>query len=269
MTPGQASKLRGLLQWLDTGLTGRPCRGALAALVARQYWERPTGHRLTQKLDLALRYIQEVAHTMPARSIPLGGPEADPVVVYSDAATLSSGLRVGILILEKAQQALCSVYDVPSEVVDAWELRSTYIGQGELLAGPLALTIAPRKFEHRDVYWFIDNVSACSALIKGSSPKEDSSALALVAGLLAARLGCRVWVEYVHTSQNPADRLSRGGYKDPVVQERVHSGIWVPVQPEIDWRSITNQDFTAAHSILRRWGTAGAGPCYSAVSALG
>jgi len=37
LTPGEASKMRGILQWLDTGLAGRPRRGAMSALVARQY----------------------------------------------------------------------------------------------------------------------------------------------------------------------------------------------------------------------------------------
>eukprot|EP00972_Heterocapsa_arctica_P044557 6576369-Heterocapsa_arctica.AAC.1 len=54
LTPGEASKMRGTPQWLDTGLAGRPCRGAMSALVARQYYERHHRHALTEKLRTAL-----------------------------------------------------------------------------------------------------------------------------------------------------------------------------------------------------------------------
>ena len=48
MTQAQASKVRGLLQWVDRGLTGRPCRGALTALTERPYFEdKPTSLALS------------------------------------------------------------------------------------------------------------------------------------------------------------------------------------------------------------------------------
>ena len=71
MTPGEASKLRGIVMWLDTGLMGRPCRGALTALVARQYWEWAPQHELTHNLSTALHYIHLAAATIPPRVIPI------------------------------------------------------------------------------------------------------------------------------------------------------------------------------------------------------
>ena len=44
LSGGQANKLRGLLQWVDSGLAGRPCIGALGARVARQYYEKVAGN---------------------------------------------------------------------------------------------------------------------------------------------------------------------------------------------------------------------------------
>ena len=40
LTSGAAAKTRGIATWLDTGLAGRCCRGAMCALTARQYWEK-------------------------------------------------------------------------------------------------------------------------------------------------------------------------------------------------------------------------------------
>ena len=230
MSPAEASKLRGLLMWLDTGLTGRPCRGAMAALVARQYWERPPSHALSDSLRQALAYIHAAICLLPPRALSLLHTEAPQTVIYTDAATNTPALRVGILVIPPTGPRYCSVLDVPTAVVDQWELRTTYIGQGELIAGPLALWIYQDLLHNADATWYIDNTSAAAALIKGASPQQDSSDLAMLAALRAAVLGCRVWVEWVPTHQNPADPLSRGGYADPHVARQVRTGHWLPRQ---------------------------------------
>eukprot|EP00971_Amphidinium_carterae_P224763 4458872-Amphidinium_carterae.1 len=51
--------MRGVIQWIDSCLLGRPCRGMLAALiVARQYYERAEAHELTPTLRQALLYLK-------------------------------------------------------------------------------------------------------------------------------------------------------------------------------------------------------------------
>ena len=192
MTPGEASKLRGLLMWLDTGLLGRPCRGALSALVARQYWERAHNDEVTPALATALRYLHTATTTVPPRIVPLHTGDRPHVLLYTDAATDSPGLRIGILLVEKHRPSLCSTYDVPTKVINRWRFRTTYIGQGELLAGPLTLWLHRSRLQGRDITWYIDNTSAAAAMIKGSSPQEDSSEMALVAALQAATMGCRL-----------------------------------------------------------------------------
>ena len=142
MSSGEASHLRGILQWIHTGVSGRPIRGALTALTARQYYEQVTNDVLTRKLREALVYILRVLEVMPSRISSLtDADESRQVLVYTDAATLPTGLRVGILLTERNHKPVCSVYDVPEHVVQTWALRSTYIGQGELIAGPLALLV--------------------------------------------------------------------------------------------------------------------------------
>jgi len=91
-------------------------------------------------------------------------------------------------------------------------------------------------------------------MIKGSSPQEDSSALALVAALALASLSCRVWVEYVDTHQNPADMLSRDGYEDSKVKHRVSTGEWKPHQPVVDWTRVAGHNLAAPSTHLQRWG---------------
>ena len=91
MTPTDASKSRGLLQWADRGVTGRPCRGALTALTARQYWEHVRYHALTPELAEALYFLQEALTTMPDRKIKIGATEGSSQVMYTDASTLTKG----------------------------------------------------------------------------------------------------------------------------------------------------------------------------------
>ena len=80
------------------------------------------------------------------------------------------------------------------------------------------------RWEYRDVLWFIDNTAACSAMIKGASPVRDCSEMALIASTALASIQSRPWFEYVASHQNPADPLSREGYHDAWVEEKLHTG---------------------------------------------
>ena len=239
LTSGGASKLRGLLQWIDTGISGRPCRGALCALVARQYWEDL--QQVTPRLRTALEYLRLCVETMPSRNIPMTFHGVKKAIVYSDASTdgPEGGLRVGILVVAPGEQTECATVDVPPEIVELWGFRKTYIGQGELLAGPLAQWLFSDRLRGRLVTWYMDNTSACAALVKASSPQFDSSAMALVAGLQAQANGSLVWVEYINTKQNPSDCLSRGGLADPVARRKLRSGAWVAREVgAIPWKQL-------------------------------
>ena len=171
------------------------------------------------------------------------------MLLYTDAATDQPGLRIGILLVERQGPALCSTYDVPEKVIKRWRFRTTYIGQGELLAGPMALWLHRARLQGRDVTWYIDNTSAAAAMIKGSSPQEDSSIMALVAALQAATLGCRLWIEWVESSQNPSDPLSRLGLEDPGVRQHLKKGLWKAHQPRLKWAEVLQEP----EALLQRW----------------
>ena len=253
LTPTQASKLRGLLVWVDRGITGRPLRGAMTTIVARQYWERKSGDALTIPLEMAMRFAIEVLLILPARIIPLATAPVRQVILYTDAATRTDrALRLGILLCELGQPSFCASLDVPDWVIDTWHFRSTYIGQGELLAVPVALQILEHRLRGRYITWYIDNTSAASAAIKGASPTEDNSPMALVAALLAASMGCRIWVEYIGSAQNPSDVLSRDGYDAPEVRDNIANGTWVRLQSTVDWSAALSLD--SASQVLQRWG---------------
>ena len=256
LTPGDASKVRGILSWVDTGITGRPCRGAMCALTGRQYGRPPPGCALTPELEDALHFFLLVLTSVPARIIPIIHDELPPVVIYTDASARGPSLRLGVLVLEQGVRGECGSWDVPAEVVDTWELRSQYIGQAELLCGPLVLHTWRERLRGRSILWFVDNFAAVSAMAKTCSPTEDNSRMALIVGLLAAELGIGLWLEYVHTAQNPADWLSRLGLDDPQVARRLLSGEWTACGGDIDWSKLLNVGLRASSQIVAALGCA-------------
>ena len=84
-----------------------------------------------------------------------------------------------------------------------------YIGQLELMYAVAPYTSRPSLFRGRQVIHFIDNTSACAALVKGYSRAIDSGLI--VNAFHAINLGLRadVFFEYVRSAANPADLPSR------------------------------------------------------------
>ena len=59
--------------------------------------------------------------------------------------------------------------------------------------------------------WFSDNEAAVSTIIRGACEPEDINGLAEATTILSARLGARIWVEWIDSKSNPSDGLSREG----------------------------------------------------------
>ena len=118
--------------------------------------------------------------------------------------------------------------------MDAWETRGSYVNQGELIVGPLVAVMYTEWIQSRDIIWFLDNTSAVASLIKGASSIVDSCQMAMRAQFCFMAARSRPWFEHVGTKQNPADELSRAGWDDDSVREKLSSGQW-SVLPSRDW----------------------------------
>jgi len=136
-----------------------------------------------------------------------------------------------------------------------WMPRSTYINQGELLAGPVAAYLLHSRLANRLAFWFIDNQAACTALIKAASPVEDNSRMALIAGLSLAAIRSFVWYEYVHTKQNPSDGLSRDGWADSIVRAKLMSGEWEALPSfDLPWDKFCNMSLAQTWELFTALG---------------
>ena len=239
LTSGEASKLRGTLQWMDLRMSGRPCRAALSELSRRQTEDSTSS--IGESLTSALIFLKFAAHSLPDHCVRLRSNPQPPVIVYTDASTEHGpfGLRIGTLIIPRSGPCLVDVWDVPPEVQACLQERSSQIMPAELLAAPLTFLAAPSSFREQDVLFFIDNQAAMAALIRASSRASDCSLISLFCSVLVVSLRARAWYEYVNTKQNPADRLSRLGFEDPIVSARIQSGEWKPLRYEPQWQSVT------------------------------
>ena len=115
----------------------------------------------------------------------------------------------------------------------------------------MALSVLPDVLRGCLLTWYIDNTSAAACAIKGASPDEDSSPLALVGCLLAAHLGIALWVEHVGSTQNPADVMTHDAFSDPSVCEGIAAGTVAAIQPTVAWTDLTS--LSAAHALILRW----------------
>lgn len=83
------------------------------------------------------------------------------------------------------------------------------MGQLELLAAPFALATWSTKAQQRPILFFLDNDSASSNVIKGYSPKVDSSVIVGEFWLMAASLKSSIYIDRVESKSNLADGPSR------------------------------------------------------------
>ena len=70
------------------------------------------------------------------------------------------------------------------------------------------------RMVNRPVLFFIDNEAACAAMIRGSSKEPDVGAIVNAVHWLLYQADCRAWFEWIDSSRNCSDGLSRDGLKD-------------------------------------------------------
>ena len=107
--------------------------------------------------------------------------------------------------------------------------KRQYIGQLELIYAVAPYYTLPELFRGRDVIHFIDNTSACWALVKGYSKAIDCGLI--VNAFHACNLGlqARVFFEYVNTKATPAALPSRGATEE-LLDELRRAGIGDNIQ---------------------------------------
>ena len=213
LTSAQAASIIGKFGFLCSTLYGKVGRCATHALRARQY-AASADTSLTSSLRTSLLLIQTFATSCPPRQIRLG-QTSPPILLYTDASDVPDrtpryGLgAVFIDPLGSSPRIEHFQWAVPPALVNRWLPRATYMGQLEILAGPVALATWSARLCERRVIHFVDNDAASACLVRGYSPKSDSCSLVGEYWLAAARHRTEPYIDRVESKSNLADDPSR------------------------------------------------------------
>ena len=169
---------------------------------------------MTDSLLLGIDFFVRALTLLKPRIYNLAEVRSRPVVVYSDAEWTvlpgPQGLRKGLGgIMWADEKCFAAALDTPIELVEALQPRKTQIIPLELMAAAGMLETYPEQLRGREVIFFIDNQSVCCALCNGASKATDIQTMTTGWHLAALHLGCRIWIEWVPSEENPADVLSR------------------------------------------------------------
>ena len=214
LKPGQASKLYGCVTFLDQGVFGRVARAGLTAIKDRQYASR--GHaRLTDELRSAFDTIRAVLDMRPQRLVRVLPQLGSRVLAASDAAQdacrIGSG---GFLVVTPKKERLGAVVPVDDAVFHLWDEQETKIAQLELLMVLQGLLTFPSQFQGSSGVWYVDNIAALMALVRGRSDSPELDHMAQTVHILLFHLRCYLYFEWVPSGSNWADGIPRDGFED-------------------------------------------------------
>lgn len=143
LTASQAASVVGNFGFLCSTLFGKAGRCASLGVRARQYSALDSSE-ITPPLKTSLKLTQEFLRVCPPREIKLHTP-LPPFVLYSDASDVPEreprfGVG-GVLIDQRFHTPVLQHFSraVPPSVVGRWLPKKAYMGQLELLAGPVSL----------------------------------------------------------------------------------------------------------------------------------
>eukprot|EP00435_Cladocopium_sp_Y103_P043755 s21_g12.t1 len=174
LSPAQASKLYGVLNFLENGMFGRVGCGGLQAIKHHQYGR---SYRLSPELKQSFALIRTVLACQPKRQFWLTHKRWSRAVAASDAALdIPREGSGGYLILwgsptERPREAFVAL--IPDELYDWFTPGTQKIAQLEMLMIAHALVKRAQMFRHRRGYWFIDNVASLMCLVRGRSDSAD------------------------------------------------------------------------------------------------
>ena len=233
LAPARAGKLRGRTQHFSGQIFGRVGRAPEHALAQQQYGNTT---ELSEYLVAALLLLLAIVQFVPGRDIYMQPRYSAPTIIYSDASYSDhEGCKLGLVIFSpKLVRPVGIASFIPQSTLQAFGVRGTYITQGEAFVCLLGPEHVPDAFVDVDIIWFLDNVGAECAFVKGYSRDTSLATITSIMHIMLAGLRCRVWWEHVSSENNISDGLSRAGTRDE----------WTSCQPW-DLRSVSPPEWDA------------------------
>ena len=170
LPPGLAAKLFGCLGFLNTGCFGKLGRSGLSPLKERQY-SRDTA--LTEDLSRSFVTIKSLLTLRPERG------SRQRYVAASDAAQDEPRQgSAGLLFVGPQGERDAYVVDITAELFTLWSEHPTKIAQLELLTVYVGFIFVASQARSCQGLWFVDNIAALMALVKGRSDNPEPDTMA-------------------------------------------------------------------------------------------
>ena len=212
LAAGTASKLYGVANFIETGMYARVGRAGLWAIKDRQ---KETIVEITPPIRLSFELLEDLFKLRPRREYLLWSGIQRRVVTASDAAYEGGKGSAGFLCVvdpgQPEETRLGRVITIPKCLYSIWGEQITYIAQLELVAVLVAITEVAREIRGANSVWFIDNVAALMALVRGSSRSHSLDQMAKIIHLACFAVRSVPYFEYVESEANWADEISRVG----------------------------------------------------------
>jgi RES domain-containing protein len=211
MTSADASSLHGAFTWVRSTLWGRAGAAVLAPLRARQ---KVAFHALNSALRAMLDWLELALVHENRRRVPCSIHTLELVVTVSDGEG-TGHVAVGKWNVDRdgsvPQITTCTV---PTSLLAKWSANSSAVIAQIEAVGPLLALATWEDLRHKLWIHFIDNTAAKDSLIKGSSINAELNELMHATWKEVRCRRLHLWVEYVHTQDNPIDKASRGCIAD-------------------------------------------------------
>ena len=151
----------------------------------------------------------------PRREFVLWDKQPRRSVTASDAAyECGVGSAGALSVIDPGQYdetRMGKVIALPSRLYHHWGPQITYIAQLELLAVLTAITQVAGQIRGTNSIWFVDNVAALMALVKGSSGSQSLDQMAKLVHLACFAVRTVPYFEYVESEANWSDEISIAG----------------------------------------------------------
>lgn len=212
LNPTVAASLVGKFGFLCSTLFGKIGRACTGPIRARQY-STSLDFSLNPQITLSLKLMEYFAIECKPRSKMLNYTK-HPLILYTDASDVEARgdnrwVLGAVLVDPNTDTITHTSWVIPRDVVESWASPKNYMGQIEILAGPLALFTWKTLFHKAQFIHFVDNISAASNLIKGFSPIVDSAFLVSCYWVAMSQLQAEPYIDYVESKSNLADGPSR------------------------------------------------------------
>ena len=242
LTPGDASKLRGLLNFIARAAWHGVGKAGMGALRQRQYTDQPPW-TLSNCLVRALDFFYIILQDMPCRVAEIA-PRSEPLIlIASDARVDNDAWPTGGYVLldcsDGYRQAGFCVFD--GALLGMWGYCEERLRQGgqpialcEGAMPPIIYQRHAKRLANRRVLYFIDNTSSLHSYVKGCAVPAALDRSIAFTNFLASRRSITTWWEFTPSGTNWSDGISRQLGSDAFVRRHrfpakrigVDSRIW-------------------------------------------